>query len=32
MLFVDGKQVAARSDLGPLDYSLKESSSKEGKK
>ena len=32
MLFVDGKQVAARKDLGPLDYSLNESSPKEGKK
>ncbi len=32
MLFVDGKQVAARKDLGPLDYSLNESFPKEGKK
>jgi len=32
MLFVDGRQVAARKDLGPLDYSLNESSPKEGKK
>ena len=32
MLFVDGKQVAARKDLGSLDYSLNESFPKEGKK